>query len=138
MKEFLFFCKPQSVKTAIFTTSDVFLAQKIQISKMFFKQNFLIIFYYNLANFQVYSSSRTKALWKNVILSYRAFQSPRNSFQVKSARFCPIFSKIQKIFQLLRFFMVYYLGIHEKMTNNPFLMPFGPKQRPFQPFFSSF
>ena len=49
-----------------FTTSDVFLAQKRQNSKKLSVHMFLTIFFYNLAKYEVHSTSRAKALGKSV------------------------------------------------------------------------
>ena len=110
----------KSAKNGHFHHKRCIFAPKNKKIENVFQAEIFNIFYYNLAKFQVSSTYLSWLLFKNVILSYRAFKSPRDSFFEKSARFCPIFRKILKIFQLSCFFMVYYLVVHEKMTNNTF------------------
>ena len=61
---------------------------------------------YIWSKFQLHSPFLAKLVSTNLILRYRDFKSSRDSFFEKSAQFCPIFSKILKIFQFLWFFMV--------------------------------
>ena len=61
---------------------------KVQISKIWTSNFFLITLYYNLAKFQLHSTSRSKSLGKSVFWRYRDFKF-RDPFFTKIGPFSP-------------------------------------------------
>ena len=110
--------RPKMAKITVFGLKMAAILKKVNFWK---KSSLFFVCHHGKhmwSKFQLCSTFLAKLVSKNVILRYRDLKSLRDSFFEKSARFRPIFPKILKIFQLSCFFMVYYLGVHEKMTNN--------------------